>query len=70
MTCIIYYEEMVWAIMLTDEILDMSFQRMLCFIANIELGESGLIVEAVAEEGLKFLCLAHVNTRLFINVEL
>ncbi len=54
MSCIIYNEQTVRPVIVADEFDDEAFELMLSFRTDVQLNDVGVIVKAVAEEGIEF----------------
>jgi hypothetical protein len=53
-SCIIYNEQTVRPVIVADEFDDEAFELMLSFRTDVQLNDVGVIVKAVAEEGIEF----------------
>lgn len=46
-------QEVLWAVEIADEVADVTIELVLRFLSDVQLDKSGIVMEAVAEEGLK-----------------
>lgn len=63
MAGVVYDEEIVWPVVVADEVADITIELVLGFLSDIEFDNAGAVVEALAEQGRKLsgLCLVGLD---------